>query len=427
MTHHHKPLILIIDDEQAILSTLKEALEDEGFIVETLAHGDNVLATVGNLVPDLILLDIFIPKFNGLDLLATIKKEYPQQQVIMISGFGTIPIAIEALKKGALDFIEKPLNLDDILAKLSFLNQCPQQSSHQHEHSIQANKLAAAGIVGASALFSELIHHATLIAPFNLPVLIYGPSGSGKSLFAQYLHSVSKQASCAYTTINCSAIEHLPEDIKGHTGSLFLKNIHLLNHNAQKQLLGLIETATTQRIITSTSENLFAMAQKGLFCKALFAKLNAIPLEIPSINKRRYDIPLLVDHFVTQANKEHKRSITFSSALVRFLRNYYWTGDVAHIKACIQTIVQTASQTKNHIDIQHVMPLLPEQPSHFVEEQTFARFASLNHATNNFQRHYLFHLLKTHRYDTTQVAEYLNMPLALLHTKMIELHMNVRS
>src|SRR5579862_5254167 len=115
------PFILVIDDEPAILETLKDSLEDENFRVETLSDGTKALDVIGKIVPDIVLLDIFMPNCNGIELLTKIKTEYPQQKVIMISGFGSISIALDAVKKGALDFIEKPLNFDDVLAKLLFL------------------------------------------------------------------------------------------------------------------------------------------------------------------------------------------------------------------------------------------------------------------------------------------------------------------
>ena len=123
MANSNQPLILIIDDEQAILKTLQDALTDEDYKVITLDEGQKALHTIGEIIPDLILLDIFMPNCNGLKLLSQIKKEFPDQKIIIISGFGNIPIAIEAIKNGAIDFIEKPLNLDEILHKISFLKE----------------------------------------------------------------------------------------------------------------------------------------------------------------------------------------------------------------------------------------------------------------------------------------------------------------
>ena len=149
-----KPLLLIIDDEESILKMLKESLEDENYRVKTLIDGNKALDTIGKILPDLVLLDIFMPNCNGIKLLEKIKKEYPQQKIIMISGFGNISIAIEASKKGALDFIEKPLNLDEILMKISFLKE--EKSEKNSEISVAEN-LESYGIIGQSYLFQELV------------------------------------------------------------------------------------------------------------------------------------------------------------------------------------------------------------------------------------------------------------------------------
>jgi len=185
---NNSPLLLIIDDEITILKTLKEALEDEKFRVETLSDGNKSLDLIGKLIPDLILLDIFMPNCNGLELLKKIKKEYPQQKIIIISGFGNIPMAIEATKNGALDFIEKPLNLDDILSKILFLK----KENHQKPtNKTETKNLEIYGIVGQSYLFLELIQQAEQVANLSLPLLIYGQHGTGKTLLSKYIHQKS--------------------------------------------------------------------------------------------------------------------------------------------------------------------------------------------------------------------------------------------
>ncbi len=425
---NNRPLILIIDDEPAILKTLKAALEDENCIVETLADGSKVLEMVGQLVPDLVLLDIFIPKYNGLDLLSAIKKEYPSQKVIIISGYGTIPIAIDAIKKGALDFIEKPLNLDEILTKIAFLK------DHNHTHFVfkkatpqaYSSDCSSCGIVGASALFCELVHHASLIAPIGQPVLIYGPSGSGKSMMARYIHVKSHHVQEAFNVITCTTLKHLPENINLMHGTLFFKNIHELSSVVQKELLDYLtgNHGANQRIIASSMANLFTLVHNGLFNPSLFCKLNVTPIEIPSINKRRYDIPLLVDCFLNEANTTYNKNITLTPAAIRFLRNHFWVGDIAQIKSLIDITVKTTKQASSNINVDELLALIPGSATEILEEQEFSRFNSLQQATEKFQQHYLMHLLKLHRYDTTQLAEFLQIPVAKLYDTMIKLHIN---
>lgn len=423
MTENKKPLLLIIDDETAILNTLKQALEDEDFVVETLADGKQALAHIGRLVPDLVLLDIFMPQCNGVDLLVRIKKEYPAQKVIMISGFGTISIAIDAIKKGASDFIEKPLNLDEILTKIAFLKNPIAITAAQPKNTPPPYQ--SCGIIGASALFCELMHHASLIAPLNLPIIIYGPPGSGKTLLVNYIHTLSTQNTCDFTIINCSAATTFDATVEETCGTIFLKNIHSLSPQAQQELLSILsQEKPCQRFIASSIPTLFRETQDGTFNRSLFCKFHVTPLEIPAIIKRRYDIPLLVDHFLNQANIAYKKSISLTPAALRFLRNYQWIGDVAHIKKIVETIVYTALHNTTVIDHIDVQKLLPIPPTRCMEEQQYSRFHSFTCATEMFQRQYLVHLLKLHRYNTVQLAEFLEMPLTQLHDKMAELHIN---
>lgn len=421
----HKPLILIVDDEPAILQILKASLEDEQFDVHTLEDGNKAIEAIGRLVPDVVLLDIFLPKCNGIHLLQQIKKEYPLQKIIMISGYGTIPIAIDALHKGAMDFIEKPLNLDEVLTKLSCLK-TPDKTLNNED--IVANDYASVGIVGMSSLFKELVHHAALIAPLNLPLLIYGPTGSGKSLFARYIHKKSLYASQDFMMLNCAAYRNIPQEMFEKRGTLFLKNIHELTLEAQKQVLSFIEdnNNTQLRIIASSIPEWFKFMQEGRLNKSLFCRLNQTPLEIPSINKRRYDIPLLVNYFLQQSNMLYGKEIALSPTAVRFLRNYNWHDDVAHIKQFIDMIIKSINASKYVIQVKDFNKFLPEEPKEFIQEQYFLRGNSLEHATNAFQQRYLTHLLKTYRYDMQQLAEFLKMPVAQLQNKMEQLQISDR-
>lgn len=423
-----KPLILVIDDEPAILQTLKESLEDEQFHVQTLADGSNVIQTIGALIPDLVLLDIFLPKYNGLDLLTQIKKEYPAQNVMMISGFGTISIAIDAIKKGAKDFIEKPLNLDEILTKISYLKKS--LTPHRAQSNTASSKKRdpqSFGIMGASSLFNELIHYVSIVAPLNLPILMYGPTGSGKTMLAQYIHANSSMSDHEFIMLNGTSLTDIPKTVLQKTGTLFIKNIHDLDQTVQKQILQYLEQDnSTLRLITSSTPNLFKLVQDGIFNKSLFCKLNQTPIEIPSINKRRYDIPLLVSHFLKSLNEKNDTVLDISPTAIRLLRNHVWTGDIAQIKTVIETLYAIQSPTSEIIEADSLEKLFSECSQEFVEEQLYSRFNSIEQATDAFQQRYLSHLLKTYRYDFAQLAEFLKIPTTQLHDTMVKLHINVK-
>lgn len=423
-----QPIILVVDDEPAILQTLKASLEDEDFYVETLSDASKVIQVIGALVPDLVLLDIFLPKYNGLDLLAAIKKEYPSQNVMMISGFGTIAIAIDAIKKGALDFIEKPLNLDEILAKISYLkkeyNLDQQRNTKSLKETISPRSL---GIIGESSLFNELMNYTSIIAPLNLPLLIYGPSGCGKTIIAQYIHASSSMADHEFIVLNASAVTDFSGELLQKKGTLLIKNIQELGLSAQKQLVQYLESdSSSLRVITTSTPNLFQLVQSGGFNASLFCKLNQTPVEIPSINKRRYDIPLLLTHFLQEFNTKNGAALAMSPAAIRLLRNHVWVKDVADIKTAIATLCSTKNHEAETITSEDVEAIFPEQSQEFVEEQLYTRFNSIQQATDAFQKRYLSHLLKTYRYDCAQLAEFLQIPTTQLHDTMLKLHITMK-
>lgn len=230
---HQEPSLLIIDDEDAILETLQASLEDEGFTVQTLNDGSKILDTIGTLVPDAILLDIFMPNINGLELLEKIKREYPMQPVIIISGYGTVPMAVDAIKKGARDFIEKPLNLEEVLTKLSFLKEdASTLSSIEHTEAINLNRL---DIVGQSELFLEFMTQVRKTAALKIPALIYGLQGTGKSLIAHYLAFCHFQQDKVIKTIDCTQQDNFKEKLMPTDGTIFFKNIQELSNDNQKK------------------------------------------------------------------------------------------------------------------------------------------------------------------------------------------------
>jgi two-component system nitrogen regulation response regulator NtrX len=421
MNNVEQPLLLVIDDETAILTTLKEALEDEQFRVETLIDASKALDKIGELLPDIVILDIFMPPHNGIKILENIKREYPTQKVIMISGYGTISIAIEAVQKGAFDFIEKPLNLDEILNKISFLKNQGLTNSHPPvEYDVSMH-----GLVGQSALFGELIRHANLVAPLRVPLLIYGGPGSGKTLFARYIHHKNNFDPSSFMTLTCTALQALPHNLSSHRGSVFLKHIHELDSRLQNDVYEYLkEEHPHQKFIASSSVNLFDKVKNKTFNRSLFCMLHASSLEIPPLIKRRCDIPLLANHFMHETNHKYGVSVSLSAKALRFLRNFEWTGDVAHLKACIDVVVGAVGSTQSILDVSDFYDFMPSQPAEHIEQQMYTRFHSLDDATTSFQQRYLHHLLKIHRYDVAQLAEFLQMPLTKLHTKMSELNIN---
>ena len=452
----NNPLILVIDDEQSILNTLKEILQDEGYLVETLNDGNKSIELIGKLIPDLILLDIFMPNCNGIKILEQIKKEYPSQNVIMISGFGNIPIAIESLKTGALDFIEKPLNLDEILTKIKFLNVKKEQLNPNISLSNSEYDTEPL-IIGKSFLFMELLQQINQIKDLSYPLLVYGEHGTGKSLFIEYLYKNSIFKDSNFITINCSSsndneileeinnfyltgnnsnklatnkpspvIPGLTRDpVIDNNGILYIKHINKLTLELQKILLNKLEQNKNnkKRLIASSLENLYFLVKKEKFDGALFHLLNITPLEIPSLNKRRYDIPLLCDFFLKKENLEQNKSIILDTKAIRLLRNHNWIGNITQLKNLITYMVKTTDEQNKVISDNELSKNFEEKDLQIIEEQSFTRFNSLKEASNNFEKKYLLYLLKKNLYDIKQTANILNISTIQLKDKLLKLNL----
>ncbi|MFH0898061.1 MAG: response regulator, partial [bacterium] len=414
-----KPVVLIVDDEEIILKTLKEVLEDEGYSVQTVAQASQTLDHIGKLIPDIVLLDIFMPKTNGLDLLTQIKKEYPGQKVIMISGYGNIPIALESIQKGALDFIEKPLNLDDILSKISFLKRdvqweeaCDVLVRPEHDYELH-------GIVGKSFLFQELMSHIQQVALLDLPALIYGQYGTGKSLFANYIHNKGHLSAYSFITIDCAGRGNFDfsDAMFEKTGTFYFKNIQELSLELQKKFLSWLESTdfSLKRVLASSNVPLFNCVKNGSFNSVLFHKLNIIPLEIPALNKRRHDIPLLAHYFLGKENKKQNKSIIFSNSSIRLLRNHDWKGNIGELKQSIEKTVSFAPEEDFVVAPAFLRQyMVSDLDKQFIEEQQFVNFESFGEAKNAFEKTFLLYHLKKNNYDLTQVSERLNLNIPQL-------------
>lgn len=438
---NNSPLILIIDDELAILKILQESLQDEDFVVKTTNDGGKALEMVGELIPDLVLLDIFMPGYNGLEMLSKIKKEYPQQKIIMISGFGNVSLAVEAVKNGALDFIEKPLNLDEVLSKISFLklNEDLQVTGSDEPSGVcvdeRVDALERVGIVGESFLFVELLTQINNVANLCYPLVIYGSPGVGKAVLVSYIHHISNFKKMSLAIINCATQPDL--DLKGMdvSGILFLKHVDKLSSSGQKSLLNFLDSdyykkmnaASKLRIIASSQDLLFKKVQEQRWSCQLFNRLNVTPIEIPSLAKRRHDIPLLISHFLDLANKALNKNISLCNLSIRYLRNKNWPGNVAELKNFISSLVNRASKKKAVIMLPEVQKFICKQELDIIEAQAFLNLTSFGDATASFQKRYLIHVIKKNNFDLAQAADSLKLSIDSLNNKIYELDINLKN
>jgi two-component system nitrogen regulation response regulator NtrX len=371
--------IWILDDEKGILETLEDILKDENFQVRSFLWGKELLKEINFKQPKVVLLDLWLKDIDGFEVLEKIKKNYPEVQIIVISGHGNIETAVKAIKMGAFDFIEKPLSYERVIVtvenalKLALLEE---ENKRLRENIFGEVKLS--GVSPAIQKIRELILKA---APTDTTVLIQGESGVGKEIVAKLIHLYSKRAKEAFIEINCAAI---PETLieselfgyekgaftgaqsfkKGklelaHKGTLFLDEIGDLSLDAQAKLLRVLQEKRFERlgsnksieidvrIISATNKDLLKEIQKGKFREDLFFRINVFPIFIPPLRERKEDIPILVEEFLEEFSYKIgcEKKIIKSDAL-EALMEYDWPGNVRELKNFIERLVIISSSSE---------------------------------------------------------------------------------
>jgi two-component system response regulator AtoC len=364
--------VLVVDDEENIRVVLRTLLRRHGYEVETAASGDEALAMVESFGPDVVLTDVRMPKMGGLDLLSTLKAKGSEATLIVMSAYGNLDQAIDAMKAGAYDYIQKPFKPDEVVLALrkaeerELLRRENQalRAEIRKEHQFQS-------ILAKSASMQAIFRTISKIADFKTTVLITGESGVGKELVARAVHEAGNRLGRPFVAVNCGAIpENLLEselfghkkgaftdahqDRKGlfeqaHTGTLFLDEIGELPLGLQVKLLRVLEDnairrlgetrdiAVDVRIVTATHRDLQAETQAGRFREDLYYRLNVLPIHIPPLRERKDDIPLLIDHFIARNNARLGTHIRgFDTEARRILYEYSWPGNVRELENTIE-------------------------------------------------------------------------------------------
>lgn len=366
--------ILVIDDEAPIRNSLKEILEYEKYTVDTAEDGPSGLHLLGKEKFDVIFCDIKMPKMDGLEVLSKIQENGIEAPVIMISGHGTVDTAVDALKNGAYDFIEKPLDLNRILVTL---RNATDQSTLVKETKVLKRKIHASktsDIVGESKAIIEIKEMIETVAPTEARVLITGGNGSGKELVARQLHEKSERKKAPFIEVNCAAIpsELIESELFGHEkgaftsavkqrkgkfeqadgGTLFLDEIGDMSASAQAKVLrALQENRITRvggdkdikvnvRILAATNKNLREEIDQNRFREDLFHRLSVILIHVPSLNDRKEDIPMLADHFITKICDEYgmAKKVIEDKALQE-LKSVNWTGNIREFRNIVERLI----------------------------------------------------------------------------------------
>src|SRR6056297_1452857 len=364
--------ILVIDDEKSIRDTLKEILEYEDHQVDLAADGDEGLALFKENKYDIVLLDIKMPQKDGIEVLEEIFKINYEIPVIMISGHGNIDTAVESIKKGAYDFIEKPLDLNRLLVTIR--NAMDKSTLVNETKTLKKKVSKTYDIVGESEAITKVKDMIEKVAPTDARVLITGPNGSGKELVARWLHEKSERANGPFIEVNCAAIpsELIESELFGHEkgaftsahkqrkgkfeqaheGTIFLDEIGDMSLPAQSKVLKALEEKKISRvgsdkiihvdvrILAATNKNLKEEIDKNRFREDLYHRLSVILIHVPGLNERKEDIPKLVEHFNTLICQDYgisKRNITDEA--IKELQSISWTGNIREFRNVVERLI----------------------------------------------------------------------------------------
>ncbi len=376
--------ILVIDDERSIRNTLKDILEYEQYQVDLAEEGNKGLDMLKKNEYDIILCDIKMPGMDGIEVLEKMQELAVDAPVVMISGHGNIDTAVESIKKGAYDFIEKPLDLNRLLITI---RNAMDKSNLMTETKVLKKKVSKKfEIVGSSAAIKKITDMADRVAPTDARVLITGANGTGKELIARRLHEKSNRASEPFIEVNCAAIpsELIESELFGHEkgaftsaikqrkgkfeqasgGTLFLDEIGDMSLSAQAKVLrALQENLITRvggekpikvdvRVVAATNKNLSEEIHKGTFREDLYHRLSVILIQVPSLNERIEDIPELADHFISQICAEYGMPAkTITPDAIAKLQAMKWTGNIREFRNVIERLIILCDKTISGNDV----------------------------------------------------------------------------
>jgi two-component system nitrogen regulation response regulator NtrX len=366
--------ILVVDDEPGIRQALRQMLEYEGYQVRDAKDGPSALAAYSEEPADLVLLDIKMAPMDGLDVLDRLRAKDPDVVVVIISGHGSVETAVEALKRGAFDFLEKPPDRGVVLKRIS--NALAERELERENAELRKAQMAAGTgpIIGKSPVLMEVLEKVRRIAPTRAYVLITGDNGTGKELVAREIHRLSERAKGPFVEVNCAAIPHelIESELFGHEkgaftgaharrtgkfeladkGTLFLDEVGDMSLAAQAKVLRALQDGVVQRVggaasievdvrvLAATNKDIEHEIREGNFREDLYYRLNVVPLHVPPLSRRREDIPLLIEHFArvycTENGMPPKR---FEPDAIESLTERPWPGNVRELKNTVERLV----------------------------------------------------------------------------------------
>ena len=447
--------ILVVDDETEIRESLSEILKEEGYTVTSSGTASEAMILLRDAPYDVMLLDIWLPDRDGLEVLAEIRslESESKPEVIIISGHGTIETAVKATKLGAFDFLEKPLSIDRTLILLKNALEAKRLRSENLEFKRQL--LSHTHITGESVSIKALRQQIKLMAPTNGRVLIYGESGSGKELIARAIHAESLRNERVFVELNCAAIpeDYIESELFGYRhgavpggpaekrgtferadgGTLFLDEVGDMSLKMQAKVLRALDEQrftpvgaarallVDVRVIAATNKDLEEEIARGNFREDFFYRLNVIPFYVPPLRERKEDIHLLVREFLQEFGRQYGRPrIEINEDAIALLKQYHWPGNVRELKNVIERVIILNPHT-TRIERKHLPMLVYRGTSRRGEE-----FSTLHQAREAYERDYILKKIDECHGNVSRAAEALGLERSHLYRKMKALGISVR-
>ncbi len=445
--------ILVVDDDTDIRQTLAEILGYDGHVVEVARDGLEAQRLIEKVAFDIVLCDVRMPGKDGMELLDWAKKTRPDVEFIMLSGHATIDMAVEATKKGAFDFLEKPLDLPKL--EILIRNATEKRQLVEENRVLTQRVLKVREILGESEAIKRVREMIDRVAPLDVRVLVMGPSGSGKELVARWIHLKSNRAKGPFVDVNCAAIpgelieselfghekgafthaikQHMGRFEEAHGGTLFLDEVGDMPLAAQAKVLRVIEEGKIRRVggekdipvnvrlIAATNKDLLTEIEAGRFREDLYHRLSVVVIYMPPLRERVEDIPILAQAFLAEILSEYKLpSKTFTPAALEALKRLPWPGNVRELRNAVERLLIFGGSEITAEDVRRfVVPASPSREKGNTEAPPLPLAGkSLEAFLDEMEREYLLYHLRQHGFNVSKTAEVLGMQRPNLHARM---------